>query len=414
MTAAPSADTSALDAVRTRLAAGDLAGAAAAIASVPSSDPAGAALIDEIRRTAAGLAEATRAKAAEAGATQVTAYQDGKQKQEQAAGLTDPSQLAQAVALYQQSADAYTTAAGVGLETNRLARAAAAALRQGDTASALTQALAALRRDRRSKPALDVVAEVRTRAERDTDAARAEAVAQKAEGTGAFTEAETARAAALAMTDLTQARQQIATFDRARAQYASAVEDVAAQHAAAQHAARHAAARQALESARHALSAGDLQRAEQLLDDAVARQPDIDGAAALRADIEAARRRPAPNAAALASVNADIAKTIQAYATAYSKLDAKGVTKVAPFMAGSSERDLSATFKTLKSMTMRIQCTGASLTSGGSSALTRCTMNQVKVPKNGDVQIQRTDTADVALEKRGDRWVIVNVVSIGD
>jgi hypothetical protein len=106
-------------------------------------------------------------------------------------------------------------------------------------------------------------------------------------------------------------------------------------------------------------------------------------------------------------------KTLQAYAAGHAKLDAKAVVKAAPYLAGSSERYLSDTFKTLKSMTMEIQYGALMMSEDATSAVWRCTIVQTRMPKNGAISIQRTDTADVALKKRDGRWVIINIQNTG-
>ena len=381
--AAAPVDTASLDAARRKLGDGDLAGAAALVVSgLSAQSPPGEAWADsiaQIRTAAAGAAQSARAKAVRADARGTASYDDGDEKETEAAAITDPADLVKAVGLYQEAAAAYKDAEAVGVEVDQLARSAADALRQGDNAKALTDASQALIRYPRSKPVLDVLAALRTRAQRDTAAARSDAVNQGAVATQAFKDAEITRAGAEKMTDPKQTRERIEALDRARTLYASATRD------------------------------------------AVGRKAELPAPAVparTRTDTDTASRRtaPAPRATRPASYAADrdaITSTLQAYANAHARLDAREVVRVAPYLAGAPARDLASTFRTLTSLSMRIQRAEPAISADGLHASAQCTINRDVVSKVTGLESRRTEAATFTFEKQDGRWVITNVQGPG-
>jgi hypothetical protein len=188
-------------------------------------------------------------------------------------------------------------------------------------------------------------------------------------------------------------------------------------------------------AARAALERGDLQAAERSLNEAIARQPDVDGATSLRASIEAARPKPAaapkpippspvpsgtpparpagPSPSAVARDRAAVIETLQAYAGAHARLDAAEVVRIAPYLAGPSARKLADAFKDLKTFSMEIASAEPAISDDGVNASVRCTITRSMVTKNTGVVPSRTDTANVSLQKKDGRWVITNVQNVG-
>jgi tetratricopeptide (TPR) repeat protein len=425
----PPVAASTLQSARSRYGAGDLAGAAALVSSSAPPDQATMDLISQIRTAAEGAAASARTRAGDAGASGNPAYQNGGRKETEAAALTQPSDIAKVVGLYKEAKTEYLSAISAAAESSQLIRSAADALRRGDIPKALTEAGMILGRDPGAKPALEMLAAIRGRAQKEASSARTDAVRQGGDSTAPFREAEGAREVAERNIDPRQTRQQVAAFERARDLYLAAAAEVTSRRADAQ---------RSMGAARAALERGDLQAAERALNDAVARQPDVDGAASLRVAIEAARPKPAPapktnvppapapsgtaptrpaapsaSAAAAARERAAIIETLQAYAGAHARLDAGEVVRLAPYLAGPSARQLANAFRDLKTFSMQIASGEPAISGDGTSASVRCTITRSMVTKNTGAIPSRTDTTDVSLQKKDGRWVITNVQNVG-
>jgi tetratricopeptide (TPR) repeat protein len=385
--------------------------------------------VSRIRAAAAGAAAGARTRAK--GATGSPEYQSGVRKETQAATLTRPSDIRRAVDLYKQAETDFAAAASSAADIDQLTRSAADALRRGDVERAIADAERVIGRDPRSKAALDVLAGVKDKAQKDAMAARSEAVKQHAEGTGPFKEADSVRELAEKNTDPRQTRQQFTALERSRDLYATAARDATGRRAEAQ---------RSIGLARSALERGDLPAAEKALNDAVSAQPDVDGAPALRTSIEAARRKaapeppkptptpasppppvtapaePSPAANAAAARERDrtaIGATLQAYAAAFSRLDADEVVRVAPYLAGAPAQRLAASFRDLKSYAMQIGSGELGFSEDGNNALFRGTITREVVTKTAGAQPRRSDRVTIALQKRDGRWVITAVQNSG-
>jgi serine/threonine-protein kinase len=428
----PSSASSTLDESNRLLAAGNLTGAATSVSAAPSTDPAALDLVAKIRTAAAGAAANARTRAK--GATGSSEYQSGVRKEGQAATLTKPSDIRRAVDLYKQAEGDFAAAASAAADNDQLMRSATDALRRGDTARALADAERVVGRDPRSRAALDVLASLKDKSQKDAMTARGEAVKQHAEGSASFKEADGVRELAEKNTDPRQTREQLTAFERSRELYAASARDASGRRAEAQ---------RNIGLARTALDRGDLQTAEKALNDAVSAQPDVDGAAALRTSIEAVRRKaaaaeapkpaptpvtptpatPPPAESATAAANAAaaarerdraaISATLQAYAAAFSRLDADEVVRVAPYLAGASAQRLAASFRDLKSYTMLIGSGELGFSEDGNSAQFRGTITREVVTKTAGAQPRRSDRATITLQKRDGRWVITAVQNSG-
>jgi hypothetical protein len=397
-------------------------------------------LIGRIRASAANAAQTARARADGSGAQAIAAYGSAAKKEKEAAALTEPSTIDRVVGLYGEAAADYESATSAATESAAFVRSASDAFRRGNVMQALGESEQALARNPNSEPAVKLMLSIRQRAQRAATDARAEAVKQGAEGAPSFKEAEDRRSAAEKNVDPRQARQQVTAFLGARDLYLTAARESFA---------RRTRALQDIAAGRDALRRGELQIAEKRLNDAVLAEPTVGGAANLRTDIEAARRRmeakaappatatpppaspspsgraaagppaPAPPATPTAPVpaprvvdRAAIVDTLKSYATAHEHLDANEVVKVAPYLAGSQQRDLANAFKNLKRFGMRIDPREPTFSDDGMSASVRCTIVREIATKNTGAQPTRTETADVTLSKQNGRWVITKVQSV--
>jgi serine/threonine-protein kinase len=422
---------SAVETARSKFDAGDLSGAAAALSAATSpADQATLDLIGRIRTAAADGSRRARSRAESDGAAGNAAFKRGAQKEAEAAALTQSSDINKVVDLYKEAEAEYSTASSAAADLGQLVRSAADALRKGDMQRALTDAERAFGRDPGAKPVIDLLASIRGTAQKTAAAARNDAVAQGAENSAAFKEADGKRQSAEKITDLRQTRQQVSAFADARDLYASAAREAGT---------RRTAAREAIGSARAALGRGDLQAAERSLNDAVTAQPDVEGAAAIRDAIDAARKKlatakpappttpppaPAPTptkppaatppavSPTLAADRAAVIETLQAYANAYGRLSADEVVKVAPYLAGE-QANLANSFRNLRSYSMKIEGPQPVISEDGMSASVRCTITRDSVTRTSGATPTRTGPATVTLRKRDGRWVITNIQTSG-
>jgi tetratricopeptide (TPR) repeat protein len=383
-------------------------------------------LIGRIRAAAAeGSARAHRA-ADEAGAGTHPEYRNAHRTEASAAALSGPADIIQAVTLYREAAADFATATGAAREADQLIRAGTDALQRGDIQRAIAEGTRALDRNPGDKRALELLASVRGRAQAAAMTARTEALKQGAGTSDRFTEAEAARQSAEKNTDPRQTVQQVAAFERARELYLLSAKDIGG---------RRAEAVRAIASGRSALERGDLQAAESALASALAADPNVDGAGALRSAIAARRKavvdaKPAPPptntppnptpadpsrtpAAARAADRNAIAETLRAYERAYASLDASEVVKVAPFLAGRLERALANDFRNLRAYAMRIEAAEPTFSPDGNNARVRSKITRNIETRNTGKEPSRVQVSTLILQKRGGQWLITGIETEG-
>jgi hypothetical protein len=393
---------SALETARSRYAAGDLAGAAAAAATLSPPDSAALDVIGNIRADAARATESARTRADKAGAARTPAYQNASRKEAEAKALTGPPDIGRAVEVYKAAEIDFAAAAAVAAEADQLVRSAGDALRKGGVAAALKAVDRAVALNPGVSGAADALASIRSRAQSNAMDARTEAVRLGAEAVASFKEGDAVRAGAEADGDPRQTRRQVAGFDRATVLYNAA---------AAEMPGRRSQAQLAVAAGRAALERGDLDGAERSLNDAVSAYSAVDGAAPLKTAIDAARRKPAteaPSAARLAVERKAIVETLQAYANAHANLRVEDVVKVAPFLAGPAALDLAEAFKNYRKYSMRIEGGAPTFSSDATRAVARCTITRNIVTRSGQ-EPRQTAVVDIILQKTGNQWIIAGI-----
>jgi serine/threonine-protein kinase len=231
----PPVEASIVEKARSRYEAGDLSGAATLVLSVPSAprDQAALDLIRQIRVSAASAAASARGRAESAGATGHLAHQNGRRKEAEATALTEPSDIGKVVDLYKEAEAEYASWTASAVEADALIRSANEALGRGDIPRALTEADRALTRHPGAKRAIDILAAIRGRAQKEAMTARNDALTQGADTTAPFREAESKRQTAEKNSDPRQTRQQVAAFAEARELYVTAAREASTQRQAA-------------------------------------------------------------------------------------------------------------------------------------------------------------------------------------